>query len=53
VTAGFALAEPLGAMFRTRTRFKIVQSHKNQIVAGAASGAFGASTFLISKPRLL
>src|SRR5208283_2903738 len=53
VAAGFTLAKALGTMFRTRTRFKIVQSHKNQAVAGAASGVLGVSTFLISRPRLL
>jgi hypothetical protein len=29
VTAGFALTEAFGPMFRTGTGFKIVQSHKN------------------------
>jgi len=48
VTAGFALAEPLGAMFRTG-EFKIVQSHKNKPCR--ALQRFRPFHFLISKPR--
>ena len=53
VAAGFALAEPLAAVLRAGTGFEIVQSHKILIRPATASGAFGVSTFLISKPRLL
>ena len=59
MAAGFALAKPLGAVFGAGTGFKIVQSHKNQTVAGAAAtagvaaGASDGVNFLNTMPRPL